>query len=223
LRALALCPVHSAPPPPPRDAPAPLRTTPLFTVGMAYIGGENKGAKIAAQIRALGEPIIDMIQTMPAGGLSRIAMDPENPVPALSHSRTLRELPDDAVDAVVDVVGVDMDSPLLQAEIRVLGGALGRPSENAGALDKLDAEFVHYAVGIPVSPEIGQALEAKLDELHDALEPWAADDGCFNFSERPCDVEAILPADVCKRLRSVKDQYDPDGLIRANHQLAPEA
>src|SRR5262249_47289988 len=154
---------------------------------------EDEGAKIAAPIRDLGEPIIDMIQTMPAAGLSRIAMDPENPVPGLGHYRTLREFPDDAIDAFVGAVGVEMNSPLLQAEIRQLGGALGRPGDNAGALDKLDAEFVQLAVGIPATPEIGQALNAKLDELHDALEPWAADNGCFNFAERSCDVEAILP------------------------------
>ncbi len=209
-------------PPPLPDVPEPLRDTPLFTIGMAFIGDEDEGAKLFAPIRALGEPLVDMVQKMPAVGLSRIHMDPENPVPGLGHHRLIQELPDGAIDKFVDAVGVEMDSPLLLAELRQLGGALGRSAANAGALEKLDAAYALYAVGILASPEIGQAVEAKLDELHDAMDSWAAGGGYFNFAERSCEVEAILPADVCARLRTVKKQYDPAGLIRANHQLALE-
>jgi hypothetical protein len=41
-----------------------------------------------------------------------------------------------------------------------------------------------------------------------------------NFTERPCDVDAILPAETCARLRDVKSRWDPDGIIRANHALS---
>jgi hypothetical protein len=40
------------------------------------------------------------------------------------------------------------------------------------------------------------------------------------FAERPCDVDAILPPEVCERLAEVKRHWDPDGLIRANHAVA---
>ena len=54
----------------------------------------------------------------------------------------LSELTDEAIDAFVEAAGPESDSPLLLAELRHLGGALSRPAENGGALDKLDAEFV---------------------------------------------------------------------------------
>ena len=52
------------------------------------------------------------------------------------------------------------------------------------------------------------------------MQPWAADGGYFNFAERPCDVDAILPAEVCARLAEVKRQWDPDGTIVANHAVS---
>jgi hypothetical protein len=39
------------------------------------------------------------------------------------------------------------------------------------------------------------------------------------MAERPAPVEQILPPDTCARLAEVKHRWDPDGLIRANHEL----
>jgi hypothetical protein len=147
-------------------------------------------------------------------------MDPEVPVPALGHHALVAELPDEAIDAFVGSAGPEAGSPLLLAELRHLGGALGREAENGGALSKLDAAFVMLGVGLPMTPELGQAIEGHLDELHEAMRPWASDGGYFNFAERPSDVETILPADTCSRLAEVKRGWDPDGMILANHALA---
>ena len=54
------------------------------------------------------------------------------------------------------------------------------------------------------------------------MEPWAAEGGYFNFAERPCDADAILPAEVCARLAEVKRKWDPDGTIVANHAVSLE-
>jgi hypothetical protein len=77
-----------------------------------------------------------------------------------------------------------------------------------------------FGVGLPMTPELGQAIESHLDELHDAMEPWAGEGGYYNFAERPCDVDAILSAETCSRLGEVKRRWDPDGMILANHALA---
>ena len=119
-----------------------------------------------------------------------------------------------------NAAGPEAGSPLLLAELRQLGGALGRPAENGGALSKLDAGFAMLAVGLPMTPELGQAIGSHLDKLHETMRPWASEGGYFNFAERPCDVEAILPAETCSRLAEVKRSWDPDGMILANHALA---
>ena len=55
------------------------------------------------------------------------------------------------------------------------------------------------------------------------MQPWAADGGYFNFAERPCDVDAILPPETCARLVRSSGRWDPDGMIVANHALSATA
>ncbi len=207
-------------PPPLPDVPEPLRGTPLLTIDAACIGDKEAGEAAIAPLRELGEPIMDTFDQIPAAGLCRIHMDPEHPVPGLGHHRVLRELPDEAIDAFVELAGPDSGSPLLLTEIRQMGGALGRPDSDGGALSHLDAGWVMFGLGMPMTPELGQAIEAKLDSFDSAMEPWAGDGGYFNFAERPCDSDAILPPEVCARLGEVKRKWDPDGRIVGNHAVS---
>lgn len=207
-------------PPPVPDVPEQLREVPLLTIDAACIGSQAEGEAAIAPLREIGEPIMDTFAWMPAEGLCRIHMDPEQPVPGQGHHALVRDLSDEAIDAFVGAAGADAGSPLLLAELRHLGGALGRPAENGGALAKLDAGFVMFGVGLPVTPELGAAIERHLDHLEETMRPWAGDGGYFNFAERPADVESILPADVCDRLGEVKRMWDPADRIVANHALA---
>ena len=207
-------------PPPMPDVPEPLRDRPLWTVTAACIGSREEGERQVAPLRELGEPIMDTFDQIPAAGLSRINMDPEPPIPALGHHRLLRELSDEAIEALVAVVGPEAGSPLLLTELGHARGALGRPADGGGALSKLDAEFAVFGVGVPMTPELGEALAGALDRLHNAMEPWSLEAGYFNFAERPCDVDALLPPETCERLAEVKRRWNPDGLIRANHAVS---
>jgi len=206
-------------PPPIPDVPEPLRGKPLLTIDGAFIGSKEEGDALLAPLRAIGEPIMDSFAPMPTAGLSFIHMDPENPVPGIGDGMTLRELSDEAIDAWVGVAGVDSGSPLLLSEIRHAGGALERETENGGALSKLDAAFVLYSVGMPMSPELGEAIPAHINRIEEAMAPWGADGAYFNFSDRPKHVDHILPAEVCERLREVKEKWDPDRRVIANHAL----
>jgi hypothetical protein len=202
------------------DVPEPLRNTSLLTIDGACIGSQSEGEAAFEPLRAaLGEPTMDTLGQIPAAGLCRIHMDPEQPVPGLGHHKVLRELPDDAIETFCGLAD-PQSSPLLLTELRQLGGALGRPDEDGGALTHLDAAFVMLGIGLPMTPELGQAIEGRLDQLDEAMDPWAADGGYFNFAERPCDADAILPADVCARLAEVKRNWDPDGRIVANHTVS---
>lgn len=207
-------------PPPIPDVPEPLRGTPLLTIGAACIGGQAEGEATIAPLREIGETIMDTFAWMPTAGLSRIHMDPEAPVPGVGEGMTIRELPDEAIEAFVSVAGPDSGSPLLLSELRHLGGALGRPAENSGALSHLDAGFVMYSIGMPMTPDLAEAIPAHLKQTEEAMSPWTADGGYYNFIEGPCDVDAILPPDVCDRLGEVKRKWDPDGRIVANHAVS---
>ena len=206
--------------PPIPDIPEEIRGKKWLAITACCLGTSEEGEKVIAPLREIGEAAMDSFDQIPATALTRIAMDPEPPVPGLGHHATLSELPDEAIDAFVRAAGPETDSPLLVAELRHLGGALQRPAENAGALDKLDAEFVMLGIGMLMDPALRDPIEGQLDKLHDAIKPWAADGGYYNYAERPCDVEAILPEETCKRLSDVKRSWDPDNRIVANHSVA---
>jgi hypothetical protein len=207
-------------PPPVPDVPEPLRNKPLITIDAAFLGEREQGESLIAPLREIGEPIMDSFDTMPAAGLCRIHMDPEHPVPGLGTHAPIAELPDEAIDAfVANGPGPETGSTLLLAELRQLGGALGRHSEGSGALEKLDFPFVMSAIGSLMAPGSEETVPRDLDRIAAAMEPWTAPGGYFNFAERPCDADAILPAETCARLAEVKRRYDPDNRIVANHAV----
>lgn len=205
------------------DVPEPLRGTPLFTIDGACLGSREEGEAAFAPLLEIGEPIMSTFDQVPPAALCRIHMDPETPVPGLGDHRVLRELPDEAIEVFTSLTGPDSGTPLLLTEIRQMGGALGRPDPDGGALSHLDAEFAMLGIGMPMTPELGQAIEGHLDRIHEAMAPWAADGGYFNFAERPCDADEILPPDTCARLADVKRKWDPDNRIVANHAVALDA
>jgi hypothetical protein len=211
-------------PPPVPDVPEPLRGKPLITIDAAFTGGREAGEKLIAPLREIGRPIMDNFDQIPAAGLCRIHMDPEQPVPGLGRHAPIAELGDDAIDAfVANGPGPETGSSLLLAELRQLGGALARRTDGAGALDKIDCPFVMSAIGALMAPDAAETVPRDLDRIGKAMEPWSAGGGYFNFADDACDVDAILPADVCARLAEVKRRWDPDGTIVANHAVSLDA
>ncbi len=201
------------------DVPEPIRGRPLLTIGAACIGSQEAGEAAIAPLRELGEPIIDTFGWMPAAGLCHIHMDPEHPVPGIGDGHLIGALSDEAIDAFVALTGPDSGSPLLLSELRHLGGELGRPPGDGGALCELGAGFALYSVGMPMTPELGEAIPRHLTQIEESMAPWIAG-AYYNFTERPCDVGAILPPGVCARLVEVKRNWDPAGRILANHTVS---
>lgn len=210
-------------PPPLPDVPEPLRDRPLLTIGAACIGSQEEGETLVAPLREIGEPIMDLMEQMPPAGLSRIHMDPEQPVPGRGHHGLVRELSDEAIEAFVGASPPVGGQALLLVELRQLGGALARPAEGGGALDKIDAAFLMQGVGMLMSPDAAAPLNEGLDAMEEAMAPWKANGGYLNFAERPAELDAILPAETCARLVEVKRSWDPDDLIQANHAVPSAA
>ena len=207
-------------PPPLPDVPEPLRDRPLITIDAAFIGEQAEGERLLAPLREIGEPIMDTFAQVPAEALSKIHMDPEQPVPGLGHHALLRELPDEAIDAFVGAVGPEAGSPLLLAEIRHIGGALGREGENAGALAKLDADYLMFGIGMPMTPELGEAIDGHLDHLADAMAPVDRRRRLLQLRRAPLRGRRDPARADARAAGEVKRRWDPDGMIRANHELA---
>ncbi len=110
--------------PPLPDVPEVIRGKKFLQIAATCIGSKEEGETSIGPLRKIGEPLMDTFDQIPATGLTRIAMDPEPPVPGVGHHGVLSELTDEAIDAFYEAAGPESDSPLLFAELRHLGGAL---------------------------------------------------------------------------------------------------
>jgi hypothetical protein len=52
---------------------------------------------------------------------------------------------------------------------------------------------VVFGIGVPMTPELGVAIEDRLDQLDEALDPWAAAGGYFNFASAPATPTRSFP------------------------------
>src|SRR3712207_514758 len=78
-----------------------------FTVVMgAFLGEEDEGRSLLRAIRDLG-PEIDTFAMVPPIELAELAMAPPDPLPIASTPRLLGEMPAEALDELLEVVGPD--------------------------------------------------------------------------------------------------------------------
>jgi len=205
--------------PPFPAVPEPLRGKAFALVEATVIGDEAEGAELLRPLRELG-PAMDTFTMRPVETLQQLHMDPEQPVPGAGDGMLLAELTAETVDAFVRATDPANGSPLLSAEIRHAGGALGRPAAAHGALSALDAAFAVYAVGMAGDPASKARVERHVGALIEALQPWDAGTTYFNFADSPTDAGRLYPEHVEHRLRRVKATYDPSGLIHSSHAIA---
>jgi FAD binding domain len=205
--------------PPIPEVPEPLRGKSFVVVQAIHLGERAQLDRMLEPLRALG-PVMDTIGPMPARELSKLHMDPPQPVPYGGDGVMLAALPPEAIDAFDRVAGPEVESPLLSVEIRHLGGELGRAREGSGAVASLEGEFGLFAVGITPTPEAAAAVEAHAARINEAMAPWAARHMYCNFAETRRDPESLWTAAVYERLCAIKTAVDPDDVIRSNHPLA---
>ena len=134
---------------------------------------------------------------------------------------TLDDLPPAAIDAFVRTAGPGAPVPLLSAELRHLGGEIGRVRPGNGALAKLDAQYVLYAVGVTPVPDLVRPVMAQVEAVKEALAPWAARQTYLNFAETRMHQAPLWPQEVYQRLREIKAAVDPGNVIRSNHPVPP--
>lgn len=204
--------------PPLPDIPEMLRGRAVAVVDGAVLGSDERGEELLAGLRAL-RPEIDTFSRVPAASLARLHMDPEGGAPALSDSAMLASLPDAGVDAFLAQAGPDAQTSLLVAELRQLGGALGRPHEGGGVLSHLDAQFLSFGCGMVMSPEMGAVVHADAVGLTEALSPFANGRQYLNFAENPVDVRSAFRVEAWAQLAGIRSAVDPHGVFVANHRV----
>jgi FAD/FMN-containing dehydrogenase len=202
--------------PPLPDVPEVVRGRSIAVIDGAYAGDTEAGAEALAPLRALA-PELDTFAPSAPVVLSRIHMDPEEPIPYLSETAFLGDLDDAALDAIL--AHVQPGGPLLFAELRQLGGALARVPEGAGAAGSFNGDHIYFTAGLALDGEMAQAVVASGRRALAALAAYDSGSAYLNFAEEPTDTSKFYSEVAYARLRRIRAAVDPRGLMVGNHPI----
>ncbi len=196
--------------------PAAVRGRSVAVVDGAVAADEHTAARILAPLRAL-HPDIDTFERRPAAALARMHLEPEAPMHAHASSTLVSGLPPEAVQALVAAAGPGSGSRLMFAEVRQLGGALGRPSPRGGALDRIDGEFLVLTVGTTGRAGGWAAQQADAERVREAVQPWGSGALYLSMVDDRADERRAVPDGHWDRLARIRSAADPAGLFVRPH------
>ena len=202
--------------PPLPELPPFLAGRSIVVIDGAYAGDAGAGAAALAELRAL-EPEMDTFAPSSPAVLSRIHMDPEEPMPARGAG-TILDVTDD-VTLTAFAAGLQPGAPVMFGELRHLGGAVGRRPAGAGALGAIEGEYLVFAGAAIMAPEMVPAVDGALAAFIGGLAPWVNGRMYLNFAESATDPVEFFGEETYARLRAVRAAVDPDGVMVANHAI----
>lgn len=205
--------------PPAPELPPFLSGRELVVIDGAILEDDDAAAELLAALRHL-EPEIDTFARIPAARLLDVHMDPPGPVPAVGDQALLDAVPESALDALLEVSGPGVASPLMFTELRHLGGALAEPMD--AALASIDAAYALIAVAPAPTPEMAAIGSAAAARVAETMRRWSAPSVFLNFTERPVDARAAFTPEAWRRLSSIRRDVDPSGVWVAGHAVGAD-
>lgn len=194
----------------------------VVVLAMCYCGDLEAGEKAMAGLRAIGNPIADVVSPHPFVGWQQ-AFDPLLAPGARNYwkSHDFMELSDQAIGILTESI---RQLPGQECEIFIahVGGAAGRVAPEETAFPQRNSHFVMNVHGRWRDPAMDQACIDWARHLFEAAKPHAAGTAYVNFMpEDEMDrVEAAYGANY-GRLVEIKRHYDPLNLFRMNQNVRP--
>jgi FAD/FMN-containing dehydrogenase len=204
--------------------PAEVHGKEILVFAVCYAGEPANADKALAPLRALGEPIADVIGVQPYAAW-QTAFDPLLTPGAFNYwkSHNFTSLSDGLLDTLVDYVGT---LPTEECEIFIgqVGGASNRIGADATAYPHRDANFVMNVHTRWRDRDDEQTAIKWAREFFAATAPHATGGVYVNFM--PEDETERVPGAYGSnytRLAALKAKYDPDNLFRLNQNVEPKA
>jgi FAD/FMN-containing dehydrogenase len=196
----------------------------ICAMAVCYSGDLHDADAVLAPIRALGDPVVDMLQVQPYVQLQS-SLDEGEPKGNHYYWKTeyLAELSDDLLSTTRDLFA---DCPIPGAKLGFLhlGGALNEHLEDDGAVGNRDARFVFGANGMWAPDEPGaDAFRQWVRDAWQRIRPFTTGRTYVNFQtadEDEARVRATYGVNF-DRLAEAKRTYDPDNLFRVNRNIPP--
>jgi FAD/FMN-containing dehydrogenase len=204
--------------------PAFARGKPAVGMIICYAGPPEEGAEVLRPLREFGPPVHDMVGPLSYVQMQRL-LEPGNQAGLQNYWKAdfLAGLPDEAIDILVHYTQ-RVPSPLTQAILMPLGGALGRVDENAMAFGQRNAPFNLHILSMWKDAADSDRQIGWTREFHSAMQPYTTGGAYLNFigNEGNARVRQAFGPAKYDRLVGLKRRYDPDNVFRLNQNIPPD-
>jgi hypothetical protein len=119
-------------------------------------------------------------------------------------------------DVIASFTAVPM-TPLINIQIRHLGGALGRPSDTAAG--PIEEPYLANLVGRGDTQTAVDAMQGRVATYLELLKPVNSGRTPFTLLAPEQTAAQALPKDSIRRLQTIKERRDPQRVFRSNHPV----
>jgi FAD/FMN-containing dehydrogenase len=189
----------------------------------ASTGPVDEGAGIVRALRAVAQPIADLLGPMPYHVIQTL-IDPLWPkgIHAYFKATNLARLDDELIDRLCEI---HLAAPGPQCEIHVhqMGGAIGRVPDGATAFTERSMPFVLNAVTGWHDPDAAMAHRDWARGTIAAAAEASTGRAYVNFLGDSADARMSYGEETYARLVRLKHDYDPTNVFRLNQNIDPTA
>jgi FAD/FMN-containing dehydrogenase len=192
---------------------------PIVMSQMAYAGPLDQAEGAIAPLRALAEPLGDMVRPM---RYPELYAGPEPEAQLATGTNFFADSLEPAgAEAILEQLP-QSTAMMKSVQLRVLGGAMARVPGDATAFAHRDRRMMVNVAAMYADPGEKGIHDAWVADLAGSL----GDDGSGGYvgflgDEDEATVRAAYPGPTWDRLREIKRRYDPDNLFRLNHNIPP--
>ena len=212
--------------PPAPFVPEPWQGRRVVMMLVCYTGPLERADEVLAPIRALGEPVFDLVAERPYVEQQSLLDETE---PDGMHYYWKTELASELSDEMLATLReLAADCPMPQGEVLVahIGGALNEHASDDGAVGNRDVRFAFGAAGMwePGEPR-AEEYKRWVRAAGKAIRPFSTGAAYINFQTAEDTDERIRATYGAnyERLVQVKAAYDPDNLFQSNRNISPRA
>jgi FAD/FMN-containing dehydrogenase len=198
----------------------------ICAMTVCYSGDLTGVDEALAPIRALGEPVVDLLREQPYTQLQSY-LDATEPKGNHYYWKTefAAELSDGLLSTMRELAA---ECPIPEAQVGILhiGGSLNEFDEDDGVVGNRDARFAYGVIAQwePDDPDAA-AYQQWVRDAWERFRAYSTGGNYVNFQtadESDDRIQATYGANL-DRLVDVKTRYDPDNVFRSNRNVSPEA
>jgi FAD/FMN-containing dehydrogenase len=194
----------------------------VFVVFPVFVGSMEDGEKAMAPIRAIAEPIADLVGPMPYNTIYEFMREAEVRRREKVRSGFYASLDEKFIDSVLEHAP-SCPSPMAFFQLRPLGGAMARVPVEATAFSNRGANYLVAIIDIWEDQDTDGAnlswVEAAWDSIKETRHGVYSNFLQEDAEERLGEAYAQRTLD---RLAEVKARYDPDNFFNSNVNIAPK-